>query len=123
MLDHDHLQSPDARRSLADIERLMTLKRLRKVIETALTHTLTSPATGSWTCLIANRDVDRRVLVSGARTDEEPSPAMQRFALNVAGVLSLQRSGCPPSLKAGATGRQTQSPKLWFEDRASFGPM
>ena len=47
MRDHDHLQSPDARRSLADIERLMTLKRLRKVIETALTHTLNSPGTGS----------------------------------------------------------------------------
>ena len=31
---------------LADIERLMTLKRLRKVIETALTHTLSAPATG-----------------------------------------------------------------------------
>jgi len=47
MLVHENLQSPDARRSLADIERLMTLKRLRKVIETALTHTLNNPGTGS----------------------------------------------------------------------------
>ena len=46
MLGHDP-RPPDARRSLAEIERLMTLKRLRKVIETALTHTLNSPETGS----------------------------------------------------------------------------
>jgi len=46
MLGHDQPQPPDAQRSLAEIKRLMTLKHLRKVIETALTHTLTSPARG-----------------------------------------------------------------------------
>jgi hypothetical protein len=46
MLGHDQPRPPDAQRSLAEIERLMTLKRLRKVIETALTRTLTTRATG-----------------------------------------------------------------------------
>jgi len=47
MLNPDDPRSPDAQRSLREIERLATLKRLRKVIETALTHTLNSPETGS----------------------------------------------------------------------------